>query len=481
MADPPRAKLKFDTSCDRDSPLPSRYQIRGELGRGGMGIVYHAFDRETSSQVAVKVISEGGSNQALAERLRREARELSHLSHPNVVGYLGQGIRGARQYIVLEYVAGGDLRRLLKTRPPLGTVLRLFHGVALGLDYLHQEGLVHRDLKPENILIAADGTARLTDLGLVKALESTTHLTTEGAIVGTYSYLAPEQIVSGQLTPACDLYALGACLYEACTGQPMFVANTDFEMLEQHLRSDPIPPRQHQGDLPEELEGLILALVCKKAEGRPLASEVARRLGDLLGRHSVEEVLAAPVAFSEPEPEGWIPEWRRALARRLKAPEPVRRVDPLAVEWEAGQSGFPAPLLVGNLRELGRGLEALEGTPDLKLPAPSDRLRVALDRALAGEARPDQREELENLGHELQVWCRQRDEILGQARRAAQDLVELRRALSARGQSLKAQIEASLEALGQRPCDEPGSARVAGAWIARLDEAWAGMMRQVGS
>lgn len=481
MAEGPRSKLRFDSTLDPDGPLPPRYQVRGELGRGGMGIVYHALDRETDTEVAIKVITDSTvASKSVSERLRREARELSHLSHPNLVGYLGQGSRNGRQYIVLEYVPGGDLRRLLRNRPPLRTVLRLFYTAALGLDYLHGQGLVHRDLKPENILIAPRATAKLTDLGLVKALESNTRLTTDGAIVGTYSYLAPEQILSGELTSASDLYALGCCLYEACTGQPVFVGNTDFEMLEQHLRSQPVPPRQHQSELPLDLESLILALLDKKPEKRPAAAEVAERLKAMLGDEAEGDlVLDAPVAEPETEQQGWIPDWRRRLARKLVGSEPGPEGDWRSWTWPAGASGFPSQLLRGNLHELARGMAALGGEVAFDLPAPSDGLRARLDRALATEGDPDRREELDNLTHEFRSWCRQRDVILEEAERAARELVELRQALAARGASLARELEEALVRVGELPPDGPAAAALAAAWMARLDRAWAGLMDQV--
>lgn len=481
MAEAPRPKLRFDGTLDPDGPLPPRYQVRGELGRGGMGIVYHALDRETDTEVAIKVITDSSvASRSVSERLRREARELSHLSHPNLVGYLGQGSRNGRQYIVLEYVPGGDLRRLLRDRPPLRTVLRLFHTAALGLEYLHGQGLVHRDLKPENILIAPKATAKLTDLGLVKALESNTRLTTDGAIVGTYSYLAPEQILSGELTSASDLYALGCCLYEACTGQPLFVGNTDFEMLEQHLRSQPVPPRQHQSDLPQELEDLILALVGKKPEQRPAAAEVAERLKALLGDDAEEDlVLDAPVAEPETHQHGWIPDWRRRLARKLVGSEPGPEADWRSWSWPGGPTGFPSQLLRGNLQELARGMADLMGEVELPLPTPGDGLRTRLDRAMAAESDPNRREELDNLTHELRTWSQQRDIILEEAARSARELVELRQALAARGASLAGELEEALRRVAELPPDEPASAALAAAWMARLDRAWAGMMNQV--
>ncbi|MCE7872835.1 PEGA domain-containing protein [bacterium CPR1] len=216
-----------------------------------------------------------------------------------MVGLLGEGVHRGRDYLVLEYVPGGDLRRFLQHPRPRAELLRLFQGVSRGLAELHALGLVHRDIKPENVLIGSDGEARLSDLGLVRALDSQTHLTTEGVLVGTMCYLAPEQIVSGELSAAADLYALGACLYEALAGAPLFEGRTEFEIMQHHVRDEPVPPARRVGDLDDRLNDLVLRLVSKDPGLRPSAEEVARTLRECLaGPAAAESDEAAPRAGS---------------------------------------------------------------------------------------------------------------------------------------------------------------------------------------
>lgn len=238
-----------------------------------MGEVYRAHDRELGREVAVKVLLESAWTPELSERYQREARELERVRHPNVVGFYGQGTHEGRAFLVLEYVSGGDMRAYLRQPRERNELLLLFVGLCRGLAELHARGLIHRDLKPENVLIGADGQARLTDLGLVRATDSSSRLTSEGALVGTFSYLAPEQITAGEASPASDLYALGACLYEAFAGRPVFQGRTEFELLERHVRAQPEPP----GVTPE-LDNLIVRLLAKKPDDRPSLEEVSRGL-----------------------------------------------------------------------------------------------------------------------------------------------------------------------------------------------------------
>lgn len=263
-----RRKLRFE-----DEQLPDRFEVIELLGRGAMGEVYRAHDRDLGREVAVKVLLESAWTPELSERYQREARELERVRHPNVVGFYGQGTHEGRAFLVLEYVSGGDLRAYLRQPRERNDLLLLFVGLCRGLAELHARGLIHRDLKPENVLIGADGQARLTDLGLVRATDSSSRLTSEGALVGTFSYLAPEQITAGEASPASDLYALGACLYEAFAGRPVFQGRTEFELLERHVRAEPEPP----GVTPE-LDSLIVRLLAKKPEDRPSLEEVSRGL-----------------------------------------------------------------------------------------------------------------------------------------------------------------------------------------------------------
>ncbi|MBN9419990.1 MAG: protein kinase [Candidatus Eremiobacteraeota bacterium] len=278
--------------------LPTPYEYEGVLGRGGMGVVYLAKDTNLNRPVAIKFLSATGQEAAsLSKRFQREANQLAALRHPNIVGFYDAGYFQKQNYIVMEYVEGGSLRSLLANQDSPLTLqqsLELFASVSDGLEYIHQQGLVHRDLKPDNILLDDNRVPKIGDFGLALKLEDQSRITQSGMILGTYSYLSPEQILSRDVGPAADLYALGCCMYEAVTGRPLFSADTEFALLNSHLRQTPIPPRQIRLDIPPELDTLILRLLHKHPAERPeTAAEVAKALRRL--QQSLRQVWTLPV------------------------------------------------------------------------------------------------------------------------------------------------------------------------------------------
>ena len=277
-------------------PLPAPYEFLGELGRGGMGVVYLAMDPTRQRQVAIKFLN-SSQDGSLTKRFQREAQQLARLQHPNIVAFLDSGYFQKQNYIVMEYVDGGSLRSLLaESEAPLTLqqALELFAGVADGLEYIHAQGLVHRDLKPDNILLTPQHVPKIGDFGLALKVEDQSRITQSGMILGTFSYVSPEQILSRDVGPSADLYALGCCLYEAITGRPLFSADTEFALLNAHLRQQPIPPRQIRVDIPAELDTLVLRLLQKQPGERPeTAAEVARQLRRL--QQTTRQVWTLPV------------------------------------------------------------------------------------------------------------------------------------------------------------------------------------------
>lgn len=278
-------------------PLPAPYQYIQTLGRGGMGVVYLASDPR-HGKVALKFLTSSGPEAAsLNKRFQREAAQLSQLSHPNVVGFYEAGYFQKQSYIAMEYVEGGSLRSLLQNQEtPLSVAqcLEIFSAVADGLEYIHTQGLIHRDLKPDNILLTSGKVPKIGDFGLALKVEDQSRITKSGMILGTFSYLSPEQILSRDVGPAADLYALGCCLYESMTGRPLFSADTEFALLNSHLRENPVPPSQIRVDIPPELDQLILALLQKQPQDRPAsAGEVGRMLRRL--QQSMHQVWSLPV------------------------------------------------------------------------------------------------------------------------------------------------------------------------------------------
>ncbi|HKI38060.1 MAG TPA: serine/threonine-protein kinase [Gemmataceae bacterium] len=275
------------------SPVPG-YEMLGGLGRGGMGVVYKARQVKANRLVALKMILSGGhAAEGERARFRFEAEAIARLNHPNVVQVFEVGEHDGLPFFSLEFCPGGTLEQKLAGTPMLAReAASLVAGLARAVQAAHEQGLVHRDLKPANVLLAANGTPKVTDFGLVKNLRAETH--TVGAIIGTPSYMAPEQAASGKAVgPAADTYALGAILFECLTGRPPFKAATHFDTLMQVIGDLPLPPGQLQPKLPRDLETICLKCLEKEPHKR-YASAAA--LADDLGRFlRGEPVLARPV------------------------------------------------------------------------------------------------------------------------------------------------------------------------------------------
>jgi WD40 repeat protein len=275
------------------------HEILGELGRGGMGVVYKARQTHLNRTVAVKVVLSGGHASAdeLA-RFRSEAEAVARMQHPNIVQIFETGQQDGLPYFTLEYVEGGSLAHKLDGTPlPPADAAKLVETLARAVHYAHTNGVVHRDLKPANVLLAKDGTPKITDFGLAKKEEG--GLTRSGAIMGTPSYMAPEQ-AGGQtqrIGTATDVYALGAILYECVTGRPPFKAATDLDTILQVISDDPVPPTQLQSKTPCDLETICLKCLRKEPEKRyATAAALASDLGRWLAGEPIE---ARPVSRAE--------------------------------------------------------------------------------------------------------------------------------------------------------------------------------------
>lgn len=270
--------------------LPPRFEVRKELGRGGMGVVYHAFDQIGERDVAVKFLPPT-DDESLVRRFRREAGDLAAIVHPNVVDFYSLGEFEGQDFIEMEFVDGGDLRSWVRDSTSLGTVLELYAQTCDGLAHIHELGMVHRDIKPANVLVTSDGVPKISDLGLVRRLEERSQLTQDGTVLGTSSFLAPEQLLSHAVGPEADLYALGVCLFEAVTGDRLFNAPAPLAMIRAHVEQKPRTPSRVRPGLPEALDALILSLLEKKAPNRPSAGDTAKKLRAILAELTPEQDL----------------------------------------------------------------------------------------------------------------------------------------------------------------------------------------------
>jgi WD40 repeat protein len=282
-------------------PAVPGYEILRVLGRGGMGVVYLAQHLDLKRPIALKMILAGGhADDRERARFRAEAEAVARLQHANIVQIHEVGEAGGLPYCALEYVEGGSLARKLAGGPlPPAEAARLVEVLARAMQLAHSRNVVHRDLKPANVLLSADGTPKVTDFGLARQLDSDSGQTQSGAILGTPSYMAPEQ-AGGQAHaagPPADVYALGAILYECLTGRPPFKGASLADTLEQVRHQQPVPPSRLRPGLPRDLEVICLKCLRKEAERRYTSAEA---LADDLRRWQAgEPIRARPVGGGE--------------------------------------------------------------------------------------------------------------------------------------------------------------------------------------
>ncbi|MFF7374799.1 protein kinase [Streptomyces massasporeus] len=259
--------------------LAGRYRLDVEIGRGGMGEVWRAYDETLARAVALKLLLPQDTDATATSRFRLEAQTAGRLNHPNVVGVLDFGEYDNRLYLVMELVEGDSLAGVLNSSGalPAEQVADLAAQASAGLAAAHGQGIVHRDVKPANLLLDANGTLKIGDFGIARFLDDPgAALTATGQIVGTGLYLAPERALGKQAGPASDMYSLGCVLYQLLSGRPPFQADTAVALLHQHLDSAPVPPRElGVAGLPPAFENYLLGLLAKQPEDRPTAQQAA--------------------------------------------------------------------------------------------------------------------------------------------------------------------------------------------------------------
>jgi CheY-like chemotaxis protein len=264
-------------------PFAERYRIEAVIGSGGMGMVYRATDTELGETIAIKTLRSEllTSDETAMDRFRNEIRLARRISHHNIVRTHDLGRAGEIYFVTMEYVEGMTLRALLNARGQLDTeaTLAIARQLADALDSAHNEGIIHRDLKPENLLLDAAGTLKIMDFGVARLANRTSTLTEVGMVVGTPTYMAPEQLLAEQVDAKSDLYSVGVILYECLTGRPPFEAKSPISLIAKVLHETAAPPKALKPDIPHHLSDLVMQLLSKQpAERVASAKELAEKL-----------------------------------------------------------------------------------------------------------------------------------------------------------------------------------------------------------
>ncbi len=348
----------------REGQRFGKYVIQGELGKGGMGVVYRAWDPDTSRSVALKCMQRADDPTEVA-RFEREARTSLSLDHPNVVRVYEVGVHEGLPYLVMELVSGKALSDLLsphrkkEERPPLEKVLEWIRDAALALGHAHGKEIVHRDVKPQNVMVDDEGRVRVMDFGLARELRRGLTVTTTGNVIGTPQYMAPEQASGdrGALSPRTDVWALGVMLYEAAARAAPFDGETAAEILHRITHEDAVPVRKRNPRVAAELETVIM----KCREPDPLDRySTGTKLAEDLSRH----LDGIPVTA---RPPSLLRKLRRKMARRKGT-------------WIAAAAGLAATL----------------GVAAILVPSLGSARREAAE-ATAGRAAAE---------HSMQLWAR---------------------------------------------------------------------------
>ncbi|MFI1766962.1 Stk1 family PASTA domain-containing Ser/Thr kinase [Streptomyces sp. NPDC020800] len=261
--------------------LDGRYRVDARIAVGGMATVYRALDTRLDRVLALKVMHPTlAADGSFVERFIREAKSVARLAHPNVVQVFDQGADGSYVYLAMEYIAGCTLRDVLRERGALQVraALDILEPVLAALGAAHRAGFVHRDMKPENVLIGDDGRVKVADFGLVRSVDTVT--STTGSVLGTVSYLAPEQIEQGTADPRVDVYACGVVLYEMLTGGKPHSGDSPAQVLYKHIHEDVPPPSALVPGLPYELDELVASATARTPDLRP--HDAAALLGQVL-------------------------------------------------------------------------------------------------------------------------------------------------------------------------------------------------------
>jgi predicted Ser/Thr protein kinase len=310
--------------------IADRYELEELVGTGGMSSVFRARDRLLERNVALKILHEHYSDDAeYVDRFLREARAVAQLSHPHIVTVIDRGEDDGRQYIVFEYVAGENLKELVRRagRLPVKQAVELAIAVAEGLAFAHEQGLVHRDVKPQNVLLSEEGEVKVTDFGIARSVEVDSGVTQTGTVVGTSSYISPEQAGGGRVTPATDVYSLGVVIWELLAGDVPFPGDNFVTVALRHI-NEPAPSLlEARPDVPPRLALAVDRALAKDPDDRfPSMEAFEQELRRSLEELDPERTAIVPPVAGLPAPQqAPQPVYQRQRSRR-RGSSTARRV-----------------------------------------------------------------------------------------------------------------------------------------------------------
>ena len=346
--------------------VDGRYRVQSHIADGGMASVYLALDTRLDRDVALKVLRRDlAQDEAFASRFRREARSAARLSHPNVVSVFDQGDDDGHMFLAMEYVPGQTLREVMKAEGPLTprAALDLMTPVLQALGAAHRAGIIHRDVKPENIILREDdGTVKVADFGLARAVSNQTSYSQTGVLLGTVAYLSPEQVERGIADARSDVYAAGLILFEMLTGTKAFVGDTPIHIAYQHVHGSIPAPSSRVPTVPAELDALVALATSRDPDQRPADA------GDFLAEVRKSRAMLTPTELDR-RPEG------SSAMGAGDSTVAVERTSALPVEASHQASTAPRTGPAGHARSVRWPCRWT--TPPRFLPAPTRTSRTA--------------------------------------------------------------------------------------------------------
>ncbi|MCP4714362.1 MAG: serine/threonine protein kinase, partial [Deltaproteobacteria bacterium] len=358
-----------------------KYKVLEEVGRGGMGIVYKGVHESLGHTVAVKTLPpQFSTDETALNRFMREAKILAKLRHPNIVYIFDIEEQDSSHYLIMEFINGKSVSQILKEQGPFSAAEadRIVGDVAMALAHAHEKGIIHRDIKPENIMVTDEGVVKVTDFGIARGMEGPS-LTRTG-IIGTPSYMSPEHITSGKnIDGRSDIYALGIVFFEMLTGSVPFSGDSEYAVLEQHLRKPPPLPSDITATVPESCNSVFLKCVEKERDSRyQSARDVSESLKqiDLSAAPTPPPVYDGPTVVVQDIPPAEVPANDSPANTETHTQAPSSPTQPASGPISNKLSGNKKPIFAGVLvvaallllgivvlRETGRDLQEPHGIP----------------------------------------------------------------------------------------------------------------------